>query len=98
MGLEWENPENERFAQRVSGYRASDMEPEQFMHYVSALLSLWEDDAIQSTFSRRREFQIVRLLFLFVYCLFVCLFITVFVCRETRFSTFVTDSQKWEQL
>ena len=59
MGLEWENYENERNAQRVSGYRAIDMEPEQFLHYVTPLISLWEDDAIQATFSRRREFQIV---------------------------------------
>lgn len=59
MGLEWENPENERNAQKISGYRAIDMEPEQFLHYVTPLISLWEDDAIQGTFSRRREYQIV---------------------------------------
>ena len=59
MGLEWENTENERNAQRISGYRAIDMEPSQFLHYVTPLISLWEDDAIQGTFSRRREYQIV---------------------------------------
>ena len=62
LGIEWGDPNNQRYAKTILDFQAPQkIETNLFLQYVDAVNRLWQDEGIQTSYDRRREFQLVSL-------------------------------------
>ena len=67
LNIPWENPKNYDIGYQLLKFENTMiLDARLFLHYVPALQSLWKDGSIKRAFDRRREFQLVRAVFLHV--------------------------------
>ena len=60
LNIPMQHDGNEEFCDILNNYKSNILEPQDFVQYVEPLQALWEDSGIQTAFSRRNEFQLVR--------------------------------------
>lgn len=65
LNIPWENPKNYDIGfQLLKFENTMVLDTRLFLHYVPALQSLWKDASIRRAFDRRREFQLVRFVYI----------------------------------
>lgn len=65
LNIPWENAKNYDIGYQLLKFENTMvLDARLFLHYVPALQSLWKDASIKKAFDRRREFQLVRYIFL----------------------------------
>lgn len=68
LGIEWGDANNQRYARTILDFQAPQkIETSLFLQYVDAVSKLWQDEGIQTSYDRRREFQLVRYILLSYY-------------------------------
>jgi hypothetical protein len=68
LGIEWGDPNNQRYARTILDFQAPQkIETSLFLQYVDAVNKLWKDEGIQTSYDRRREFQLVGLIIVMNY-------------------------------
>ena len=66
-------PQNERNGQKISTYhREGYISDDEFQPYVESLMAVWKDGAIQRTWNRRNEFQIVSIIHVIHVSILLC--------------------------
>lgn len=66
LDIAWEHPTTEHSAEKIREfYSGPELHIEQFHQYAPVIRLVWQDRAIHKTYNRRREFQIVSLLYCF---------------------------------
>ncbi|CAB3992565.1 guanine nucleotide-binding subunit alpha-13-like [Paramuricea clavata] len=59
LGIEWGDANNQRYARTILDFQAPQkIETSLFLQYVDAVNKLWQDEGIQTSYDRRREFQL----------------------------------------
>lgn len=67
LEIAWENTTTELAAERARKfYHGNELDTEYFQEYAPIIQSLWQDRAIRRAYDRRREFQIVCILSIFM--------------------------------
>ena len=60
LRIEWGNPANQEYAEIILNFQAPPrIETDQFLRYAECVKRLWTDRGIQTSYARRREFQLV---------------------------------------
>lgn len=63
LNITWEQPATEAAAESARTFHSGIiLSPELFHQYAPTLQALWQDQAIRTAYERRREFQIVSTL------------------------------------
>lgn len=67
LNIPWEHSHSQKAATQVMMFKSGyDLDLESFRHNTQLIHLLWQDRAIKKAFDRRREFQLVSSIILFL--------------------------------